>query len=916
MEVEKKRSKGGLLNLFDWNGKSRKKLFSNNSELPEGLKQGKENSDNVLKSQLNRVEGCENEASSSNKGSSDYNCASSVTSDEGGGTKALGVVARLMGLDSLPASSVHEPYSTPCLDSSSLRVSHYDRTNLWSDYRPNDYINMPNKLERSSWNPIESRAQKVHSGPIERFQTEMLPPKSAKSIPITHHKLLSPIKGPGFIPTKNVAYIVEAAAKMIEASPRASTKNKASSIGSTSVPLRIQNLKEKMEAAHKASRPKRLKESSAFNYTKGQPSNRSHNGSAEYASISKSSANSEKSGSDSLRNKGKSVSLAVQAKVNVERRDGPTSSSNRSIMNHREQNDIKSNQFVKNQPSLQRNAQKRTSANRTSNVLRQNNQKQNCVSNKDSSSSKPSVSNQLSRRTRSTNGSIGPNKTVNKVVVNSETGAKKLSSVATHTEKDLLLSKTKNISQKKMSANGDVHLEEDVRDNALISNDKRSIKCNVAIDGCMNWGTDNMNQGMDVVSFTFTSPLRRYVPESQSSDQVMGINNCLSNDTLGDRDQPFPKNLKISSHGMNVIGSDALSVLLGQKLQELTYRVESSQSNLVREGTDASLASSLQDSVTSVMSTISREQNKRFQFGLHNKLDSIHDYDCSSIEDLVQNVNQECQGSEGMEENSSSSHDIETVEELDHLHLRPLSVFEPSSGSESFSDISQNTNGSMKYSLEQSQELSNWSSTNESLPVEGEIELSDSASSLSTGDVSRKHISRTFILTDLKGSNNWELEYVRDILSNAELTLEDFVMGQTNKVITPNLFNQLETQGNGTERNGDEYFKLGRKILFDCVSEFLDLRCRQIFIGSCKAWAKCVKLSGRKGWLAEELCKEILCLKSTEDLMVDELVDKDMSTQDGRWLDFDIETFEEGVDIERGILTSLVDELVSDILLF
>lgn len=34
MEVEKRRSKGRFLNLFDWNGKSRKKLFSNNSHLP------------------------------------------------------------------------------------------------------------------------------------------------------------------------------------------------------------------------------------------------------------------------------------------------------------------------------------------------------------------------------------------------------------------------------------------------------------------------------------------------------------------------------------------------------------------------------------------------------------------------------------------------------------------------------------------------------------------------------------------------------------------------------------------------------------------------------------------------------------------------------------------------------------------
>jgi hypothetical protein len=37
-----------------------------------------------------------------------------------------------------------------------------------------------------------------------------------------------------------------------------------------------------------------------------------------------------------------------------------------------------------------------------------------------------------------------------------------------------------------------------------------------------------------------------------------------------------------------------------------------------------------------------------------------------------------------------------------------------------------------------------------------------------------------------------------------------------------------------------------------------------------------------------------------------------MSTRYGKWLDFSIEAFEEGLEIENGILTSLVDELVSD----
>lgn len=37
MEVEKRSSKGGFLQLFDWNVKSRKKLFSNKPDLPGKL---------------------------------------------------------------------------------------------------------------------------------------------------------------------------------------------------------------------------------------------------------------------------------------------------------------------------------------------------------------------------------------------------------------------------------------------------------------------------------------------------------------------------------------------------------------------------------------------------------------------------------------------------------------------------------------------------------------------------------------------------------------------------------------------------------------------------------------------------------------------------------------------------------------
>jgi hypothetical protein len=51
--VERKRSRGGFLNMFDWPGKSRKKLFSSSSsssKLSEGSKQEKQNAQNPSKS--------------------------------------------------------------------------------------------------------------------------------------------------------------------------------------------------------------------------------------------------------------------------------------------------------------------------------------------------------------------------------------------------------------------------------------------------------------------------------------------------------------------------------------------------------------------------------------------------------------------------------------------------------------------------------------------------------------------------------------------------------------------------------------------------------------------------------------------------------------------------------------------------
>ncbi|KAG5614567.1 hypothetical protein H5410_014391 [Solanum commersonii] len=67
-------------------------------------------------------------------------------------------------------------------------------------------------------------------------------------------------------------------------------------------------------------------------------------------------------------------------------------------------------------------------------------------------------------------------------------------------------------------------------------------------------------------------------------------------------------------------------------------------------------------------------------------------------------------------------------------------------------------------------------------------------------------------------------------------------------------------------------------------------------------------------WLAEGVHREIAGWTSMEELMVDEVVDKDMGTQHGKWTDFSFEAFEEGVDIENGILSTLMDKLIHDLM--
>lgn len=221
--------------------------------------------------------------------------------------------------------------------------------------------------------------------------------------------------------------------------------------------------------------------------------------------------------------------------------------------------------------------------------------------------------------------------------------------------------------------------------------------------------------------------------------------------------------------------------------------------------------------------------------------------------------------------------------------------------------------GSQLFSSILAQEVYDLSSAKKLHSVEADTELSDSASSTAFDILARKHAT---VVTDFPTSTAWELDYVKEIVCNIELLFRDFVSGRTRDVINPHLFDLLESKKGSLDSNGDQFRLMRRKVLFDSVSECLDLRCKRYAGGGYGEWAKGVAILRRKEWLAEEVYKEISGWKGMADSMVDELVDKDMSSQFGRWQEFDEDTYILGVEVEVHLFNSLIDELVADIFLF
>ena len=146
-----------------------------------------------------------------------------------------------------------------------------------------------------------------------------------------------------------------------------------------------------------------------------------------------------------------------------------------------------------------------------------------------------------------------------------------------------------------------------------------------------------------------------------------------------------------------------------------------------------------------------------------------------------------------------------------------------------------------------------------------------------------------------------EAEYVRAVLLKADV--------DSPSPLNPLLYDQLEKEEQKEKLN--KVGTLRRKALFDCVGEFLDSRRRRHLSAGYRAWAKgATAVAGGVDRLAEAAHRELLRWEGMVDFMVEDLVEKDMAP----WVDFEAEYFETGVDVEEQILSSIVDDVLDDVL--
>ncbi|RWW17779.1 hypothetical protein GW17_00018275 [Ensete ventricosum] len=397
----------------------------------------------------------------------------------------------------------------------------------------------------------------------------------------------TPLNGLRFISSKNASYIIEAAAKILESELHGASTGRVQSLksplnhskvcesnGIIAIPKKISMLSESLEGIAGTGAPPSVRGQTLKRNSKGLKDSTVGRPIPSAAEVDPSGA----------KGKGKLVSLATQTKVNAQRRDGSSTKSGNTIM-LKNKEECTLNKPLKSPSNDQKNNQhKRASTVNGSGVLRQNNRKQNCASGKSKLLLPSLVSEQQGIKILPGGASSENNKIVSKLPGNAKVGYMKKDLGTADLDKDKLPSGHKNFTRKKRL----------VEQRSSIG---KQVQHNVVMDGHTVLHDDNTRNVTDVVSFTFTSPMKRTISGSQASNHEVK-NQEKKNDYFS---EPREADSKMSSHlKLHVVDGDSLGILIERKLRELTSRAKSPYCKLARGDSGLAYASLLDDSTSAL----------------------------------------------------------------------------------------------------------------------------------------------------------------------------------------------------------------------------------------------------------------------------------------------------------------------------
>jgi len=478
------------------------------------------------------------------KESSEHSCSSSVIDEEAQSRRSPTVVARLMGLDSMPAASSPESNPLP------LTVQPPLQTNSHEDLIGRSYVGSPLKMPGS---------------PIDRYKMEALPPRLAKrTLSVAQYQLLSPMKNPNHISSRNAADIMEAASRIIRPGVENISSYRVHDVGSANAAraynpgeiIGIQQRSQKLnEAMRKRDGP------ASFRPQSGKPSDGRLRGS-EGAS---SSRISQSNGCAPVGPKVKAGNRLDTARAMHAQEKGGMRKGGRKLETCKNpENSMAERTGLNRQKDS--NQMGTTSS---SSVPVTNNRKQNATVTKHKVNSNPATPSRQRSNIHQINAHPRKVRAASTFAGNSSQSSRKVdlrpnahanvrnSSIPKAIPKPRRLQDRRVCSDTSQSSDS-------------ISSDRsqRRIRHNIVIDEQSSFSTNKKKVSTEIVSFTFTSPVDKslhgtHFPNHSVEKQFIGNLSAMSTSS------------NTSNTKLDVIDGDFLGLLLEQKLRELSSGVRS-----------------------------------------------------------------------------------------------------------------------------------------------------------------------------------------------------------------------------------------------------------------------------------------------------------------------------------------------------